>query len=91
MRTPYNSVYDPGIDQKGSLAQDIHGDRPPTSCEVLRKPPSASKFLSYIKENRPFVVKGGASNWSSTKTWTLEYLLKYLKNTKVRFLSRHTS
>ena len=82
IRAPYNNVYDPGIDKIGENAEAVQAEQI-TACDVLTKPPSAPEFLTYVRRNRPFVLRGGALSWPATKTWTLDYLMSYMGETQV--------
>ena len=50
---------------------------------VLEQAPSPLDFLRYVAKNRPFIVKGGCSNWDAVQQWSLPYLLHAMGNTKV--------
>ncbi|RDW94805.1 putative phospholipase a2 protein [Coleophoma crateriformis] len=51
--------------------------------DVLDEVPSALEFLRYVARNRPFVVRGGASDWKATRTWNVSTLKGLLKDEKV--------
>jgi len=53
------------------------------SVEELFEEPSALEFMRYVARNRPFVIRGGASNWRATKTWDVPTLKKLLKDHSV--------
>jgi jumonji domain-containing protein 7 len=42
--------------------------------DELVEVPSPLEFLRYVSRNRPFVVRGGASEWKATRTWSVEVL-----------------
>ncbi|KAG8159232.1 hypothetical protein KVR01_010893 [Diaporthe batatas] len=42
--------------------------------DELHQEPSPLEFMRYVSRNTPFVVRGGASNWTATKTWNLARL-----------------
>ena len=54
----------------------------PTADE-LTDVPSPLEFMRYVARNRPFVVRGGASDWEATKTWNVETLKELLKGQSV--------
>ncbi|KAG9240571.1 cupin-like domain-containing protein [Calycina marina] len=51
--------------------------------DELTEPPSALEFMRFVAKNRPFVVRGGASNWSAAETWNIATLKKWLKGQDV--------
>ncbi|RDW88625.1 hypothetical protein BP6252_00657 [Coleophoma cylindrospora] len=51
--------------------------------DVFDEVPSALEFLRYVARNRPFVVRGGASDWKATRTWNVSTLKRLLKDEKV--------
>ncbi|KAL2260455.1 hypothetical protein VTK26DRAFT_5524 [Humicola hyalothermophila] len=50
------------------------------SCviEELHEEPSPLEFMRYVAKNTPFVVRGAASDWQATRTWTVDYLKSVL-------------
>lgn len=44
---------------------------------------SALEFMRYVARNRPFVVRGGASDWEATQTWNVSRLKELLKGQSV--------
>jgi jumonji domain-containing protein 7 len=54
----------------------------PTADE-LTEVPSALEFMRYVARNRPFVVRGGASDWEATRAWNVETLKELLKGQSV--------
>jgi len=42
--------------------------------DELPEVPSPLEFMRYVARNRPFVVRGGASDWKATQTWSVEVL-----------------
>jgi jumonji domain-containing protein 7 len=49
-----------------------------TSIDELTDVPSALEFMRYVARNRPFVVRGGASDWQATRTWDVATLKELL-------------
>ncbi|TVY84234.1 JmjC domain-containing protein [Lachnellula suecica] len=45
-----------------------------SSIDELLEVPSPLEFMRYVARNRPFVVRGGASDWKATRTWDLASL-----------------
>jgi peptidyl-lysine (3S)-dioxygenase / protease len=45
-----------------------------SSIDELTEVPSPLEFMGYVARNRPFVVRGGASDWKATRTWSVEAL-----------------
>lgn len=40
----------------------------------LFEEPSALEFMRFVALNRPFVVRGGVTNWKATRSWNMRYL-----------------
>lgn len=51
--------------------------------DELHQEPSPLEFMRYVSRNTPFVVRGGASTWTATKTWTLGHLKELLRDQTV--------
>jgi jumonji domain-containing protein 7 len=51
--------------------------------EVISESISALEFMRYVARNRPFVFRGGASNWAATRTWNVSTLKDLLKGQSV--------
>ncbi|KAK3327919.1 cupin-like domain-containing protein [Cercophora scortea] len=54
-----------------------------STIEELYEEPSPLEFMRYVAKNTPFVVRGAASNWKATKTWSAKYLEEYLRGETV--------
>jgi hypothetical protein len=54
-----------------------------SSIEELSEAPSALEFMRFVKQNRPFVIRGGASDWEATTTWNVSVLKDLLKGQSV--------
>ncbi|KKY27818.1 putative phospholipase a2 [Diplodia seriata] len=42
--------------------------------DELTEEPSPLEFTRYVAQNRPFVIRGGASSWKSNREWNAAYL-----------------
>lgn len=51
-----------------------------TVVEELDEEPSPLEFMRYVSRNTPFVVRGGAAQWTATKTWNASYLETTLRD-----------
>lgn len=51
--------------------------------DELLEEPSPLEFMRYVSKNTPFVVRGGASTWTATKTWNLRHLNDLLRDQTV--------
>jgi jumonji domain-containing protein 7 len=52
--------------------------------DELSEAPSALEFMRYVRLNRPFVVRGGAKDWSATQTWDIKTLKELLEGQTVQ-------
>ncbi|KAB8296132.1 hypothetical protein EYC80_008925 [Monilinia laxa] len=50
---------------------------------VLDEAPSALEFMRFVSLNRPFIVRGFASDWEATTTWSLSHLKSTLSSNQV--------
>lgn len=57
-----------------SSYQELNG----TTVDELQNEPSPLEFLRYCGKNRPFIVRGGASEWPAVQNWNVEYLKQAL-------------
>ncbi|KAI9794740.1 MAG: hypothetical protein M1835_006371 [Candelina submexicana] len=55
-----------------------------SSLDILTSEPSPLEFMRYVSKNRPFVIRGGASNWPATKKWNAEYLVRAMGGNKIQ-------
>lgn len=46
--------------------------------EELDEEPSPLEFMRFVARNTPFVIRGGASTWKATQTWTPSFLAQQL-------------
>ena len=46
--------------------------------DELDEEPSPLEFMRYVARNTPFVVRGAASSWKATKTWSTSFLQDFL-------------
>jgi peptidyl-lysine (3S)-dioxygenase / protease len=42
--------------------------------DILDEEPSALEFMRFVAKNRPFIVRGAATQWSATRKWDAAYL-----------------
>lgn len=54
-----------------------------STADELTEAPSALEFMRSVSRNRPFVVRGGASDWKATKTWNAATLKELLREQSV--------
>src|SRR5271156_5023974 len=55
-----------------------------SSCiDELTEVPSPLEFMRYVARNRPFVIRGGASDWQATRTWNVQTLKALLEGQSV--------
>jgi Cupin-like domain len=54
-----------------------------STIDELTELPSALEFMRYVALNRPFVVRGGASDWTATQTWDVGTLKRRLEGQSV--------
>jgi jumonji domain-containing protein 7 len=78
LEPPYNNDADPIVELLTSYTELNSSD-----IDELDEPPSALEFMRYVARNRPFVVRGGASDWRATKTWNVSLLKDILKGQSV--------
>ncbi|PSN66232.1 Clavaminate synthase-like protein [Corynespora cassiicola Philippines] len=53
-------------------------DLNPTTIDELPSDPSPLEFLRYVSQNRPFVIRRGASTWPACQKWSAPHLLSIL-------------
>lgn len=51
--------------------------------EELHEPPTPLEFMKFVHKGRPFVVRGGVSNWPAMQ-WTVEYLMERMGKTAIQ-------
>lgn len=51
--------------------------------EELDEEPSPLEFMRFVARNTPFVIRGGASAWKATQTWSPSLLAQQLGNERV--------
>jgi peptidyl-lysine (3S)-dioxygenase / protease len=52
--------------------------------DQLDDEPSALEFMRYVANNRPFVVRGAATQWAAVKDWSAYGLLERVSGEFVR-------
>lgn len=62
------------INEYISSYQELNG----TTVDELQNEPSPLEFLRYCGKSRPFVVRGGASEWPAVQNWDVQYLKEAL-------------
>jgi len=55
-----------------------------STIDELTLEPSPLEFMRYVARNRPFVVRGGASNWPATRHWDAQYLRDVMGSSAVK-------
>lgn len=67
---------DPAAPSNDSIAELLinYNDLNSSSIDELLEVPSPLEFMRYVARNRPFVLRGGASDWKATRTWSAEVL-----------------
>ncbi|KAM0156855.1 hypothetical protein ACHAQE_006180 [Botrytis cinerea] len=54
-----------------------------STITILDEAPSALEFMRFVALNRPFIVRGFASDWKATSTWSLSHLRSTLSSHEV--------
>jgi jumonji domain-containing protein 7 len=54
-----------------------------STVDELTSEPSPLEFMRYVARNRPFVVRGGAADWTATRHWNAGYLLDVIGSSNV--------
>ncbi|KAI9649011.1 hypothetical protein NHQ30_001577 [Ciborinia camelliae] len=54
-----------------------------STITVLDEAPSALEFMRFVSLNRPFIVRGFASDWKAISTWSLSHLKSTLSSHQV--------
>jgi peptidyl-lysine (3S)-dioxygenase / protease len=54
-----------------------------STVDELTSEPSPLEFMRYVARNRPFVVRGGAADWTATRRWNAGYLLNVMGSSNV--------
>lgn len=52
--------------------------------DELQEMPSPLQFHRFVAKNRPFVVRGGASDWEAVQAWDAEYLRLGMAEEKIK-------
>ncbi|MCJ1393179.1 hypothetical protein MMC18_006051 [Xylographa bjoerkii] len=58
---------------------ELNGDL----VDELDEEPSALQFMRYVAQNRPFVVREGASRWPAVQSWDYHYLIDKMEDSRV--------
>lgn len=51
--------------------------------DELHEPPTPLEFMKFVHKGRPFVVRGGVSDWPAMQ-WTIEYLKERMGETTIQ-------
>lgn len=73
------SVIDEAVRELLVTYQELNG----SVVEELYEHPTPLEFTRYVHRGRPFVVRGGVSNWPAMQ-WTIEYLKKTMGDTAIQ-------
>jgi len=71
-----------GVDAVEELIKTYNELNSPCITE-LDEEPSPLEFMRFVARNTPFVIRGGAAEWTATQTWSAEFLEKHLKEETV--------
>jgi peptidyl-lysine (3S)-dioxygenase / protease len=61
------------------LIQSYHELNPQFVDELLEEP-SPLEFMRYVAAKRPFVIRGGCSQWPATESWSAAYLVHRMED-----------
>lgn len=73
-----NSILDPTIE-----LLTTYDELNSSNIEELAEIPSPLEFMRFVARNRPFVIRGGASEWHATKLWGISALKGLLEGERV--------
>ncbi|KAF1983125.1 Clavaminate synthase-like protein [Aulographum hederae CBS 113979] len=59
-------------------------DLNPQSVEELHEEPSPLEFMRFVAQNKPFVLRKGASSWAACRRWNCEYLSEAMRGQSVK-------
>jgi len=60
-----------------------YNDLNSSAITELDEEPSPLEFMRYVARNTPFVVRGAASGWKATQTWSARFLAEHLADETV--------
>ena len=63
---------------------EIYHSLNPSTITILSCNPSPLEFMRYVAQNTPFVIRGGASDWSAVQKWNVGYLKGIMGEGKVQ-------
>jgi len=52
--------------------------------DILHSEPSPLEFLRYVTKNRPFILRGGCSDWDAVNKWDATYLQQKMESRNVK-------
>ncbi|KAK0124231.1 hypothetical protein ONS95_009206 [Cadophora gregata] len=55
----------------------------PSTIATLASLPSPLEFVRFVAQNRPFVIRGGASDWKAVREWNVPSLKQLLEGVSV--------
>lgn len=79
MANSETSVLDDAVRELLVTYQELNG----SVVEELNEHPTPLEFMKYVHKGRPFVVRGGVSDWPAMQ-WTVEYLKKTMGETAIQ-------
>lgn len=63
---------------------ETYNDLNPASLDELFEEPSALEFMRYVAQNRPFIIRKGAADWTACRSWSPTYLSNVMGTRAVR-------
>lgn len=51
--------------------------------EELNEPPTPLEFMRFVHKGRPFIIRGGISDWPAMQ-WTIEYLKEVMEKKAIQ-------
>lgn len=58
---------------------ELNGD-----VDELSEKPSPLEFMRYVAKNRPFVIRGGCSDWYAVQNWNADLLEGVMGDTPIK-------
>lgn len=68
---------DPALERTKAALRDLlqsYAELNSTTIDELCEEPSALEFMRYVATNRPFVIRGGCTEWQASRKWHADYL-----------------
>ena len=79
MANSETSDLDDAVRELLATYQELNG----SIVEELHEHPTPLEFMRYVHKGRPFVVRGGVSDWPAMQ-WTIEYLKQIMGKTTIQ-------